>query len=158
MRNNRNPNLWGVTVQRYWPDGNTAVEIAYGGLNYANPDAVDVIGEFDDPREAAEEAIKARRRWQKKTKEEFPIRIGHTFGFTMPLEEDENPLSDEDVVEWANKTYAELPKCPMCGDLLRRETYFHIYDPEMLYCSEYCAERAYEETIENEKLENEEPN
>jgi len=60
---------YAVTRQSYWPEGQLAVEVAGGGLDYCNPDALvgKYPGEFEeflDPREAVKTAIEICREWR----------------------------------------------------------------------------------------------
>jgi len=42
---------------------------------------------------------------------------------------------------WADRRYAELPKCDACGELLGETTYRNPdLDYDLQFCSEYCAE------------------
>lgn len=89
-----------VSRQMYWPFGDKVIEIAEGGVDYANPDML-VVGfpelgegvEYDDPREALEAAFRIRDAWPGSR-----IEVGCTHGYTMPFEE--HP-SDEELREWA---------------------------------------------------------
>jgi hypothetical protein len=141
---------WFVSRQDYWGEENPlAVEIAAGGVEYANADmlvdAYAALGEgreYDDPREAAAAAIAVAEAWRRDTgrsAEEITVRVGYTGGMTMPFEEG----TDADAREWAERTYAELPKCPHCGELMGNErwvpTDFPVDDDEAC-CSQFCCE------------------
>lgn len=139
-------NIYAVTRQRYWPEGRPVVEIAYGGLDYCNPDALVTAypGEFEeytDPREAVKVGIAILKRWQKDGAKDATIAVGATLGFTMPFDSD----TPENAVAWAEKAWESLPKCDRCGEVLP-EKYYSNADSEWSddkFCSEYCAEEAY---------------
>ncbi len=149
-----------VSRQCEYPDGDYVVEIAQGGLDYANPGMLTPkwaeLGEgkeFDDPREAVEAAIKIRDEWN--LSRFFPdvlraavhgaeISFGCTMGFTLPLER----MSDEQLHQKAEKIYDGLPKCAECNNLLGKETYTHDYADEDKFCREYCAEKNYNNYLE----------
>lgn len=148
--------VYTVTRQCSWPDENYIVEISYGGIDYTNPDALrerypGEFKEYDDPREAVSVAIQIAHSWQAdRPKEEIFIGRGATGGMTMPF--DPEPLNEETFAEfrsWADKRYAELPKCSQCGDILpdnsrnRWRLLDHYFEGEF-FCREYCAETFYE--------------
>ena len=138
---------WYVSRQCYWgveKDEANMVEIAQGGLDYANPDMLVTKysgegEEYTDPREAVKAAIEIAKQWRKDAPE-LTIGIGHgcTGGMTMPFESDES----EDLIKWANETWEKLPKCDRCGEVLPEE-HFINYDTDEKFCREYCAEQSY---------------
>lgn len=146
-----------VSRQQYWgveeKDCNI-VEIASGGLDYANADMLvskyKHLGEgqeFDDPREAVEAALKIQEQWKKDSPDkEINIAHGFTGGNTIPFE----PESSENLKQWADKIYEELPKCGECGNVLGKDTYYHDYSNDDRYCSRYCAEQNYSNIIEED--------
>lgn len=131
-----------VTRQLQWPEGSPVVEVSVGGLDYTNPDALveRYCGEFetyDDPREAVAAAIDICRTWRQDGERRARIGIGATGGMVMPFE----PCAFREAKAWAEKTYQELPKCDRCGEVLPERYYYNLDDPEMKFCSEFCAER-----------------
>ena len=141
-----NANLWTVTRQRYWPDGAEVVEVAQGGRDYSNPDALGAkysgeFEEFTDPREAVTTAIGILRAWRADSKHPRKIRLalGCTYGNTMPFE----PITIREAQKAAADLYEKAPKCAECGDILGRETYRHDYSDDERFCREYCAEQNY---------------
>lgn len=136
-------NKWFVSRQCYWGvEDPNVVEIAGGGLDYANADMLVTKyegegEEYTDPREAVEVALAIAETWRKD--EPFMtigVAHGHTGGFTMPFE-----LSEEkELKTWAEKIYAALPKCDHCGELLGDVTYSDEFG-DFQFCREYCAER-----------------
>ena len=122
-----------VSRQCYWPDGDLVVEIAGGGLDYANADMLTTLWpasgegqEYDDPRAALQAAIQVRHLWQMVEPDEtVRIEVGFTGGYTMPFCEYPN---DEYLVEWAKQEYDSLPKCDRCGDLLDGDNYYYIIE------------------------------
>ncbi len=161
--------MYVVTRQRQWPEGELVVEISEGGIDYTNPDALSAkfereFEEIMDPREAVEVAINIAEDWQasldknlKTNKERKMVGIAHgaTGGFTMPFE----PTETEELIKWAEETYRKLPKCDECGGILpdERERFICVEWSEREFCSERCAERAWEaDEIANAELNNEE--
>jgi hypothetical protein len=146
-----------VSRQQYWGEENPyTVEIACGGLNYANPDMLGVrwanLGEgkeFSDPEEAVEAAIAICEQWRK-TQPEAQVAMGHTGGNTLPFEGEEF----DSLRLRAKKLKDELPKCDQCGGLLGKDTYTHelAFDGEK-FCREYCAEKHYNEILSSESEE-----
>jgi hypothetical protein len=134
---------WGVELE----DQNT-VEIASGGLNYANPDMLvaKYAGEGDeytDPVKAVEVAFAIAEAWQK-DKPELKINIAHGFtgGNTIPFE----GCNKEELIEWAKKAHEKLPKCDQCGEILDEKSTYKLCDyPDYKFCSEYCAEQYYDQ-------------
>ena len=131
-----------VSRQAYWPEGKKVVEVVSGGRNYANPGMLVAKFkgegiEYNDPREAAKAAIEILKAWN----EVCPIcnatlSCGSTGGNTLPLDE----VSVEELLNWAEEEYAELPKCAKCGDILGDEVcYSFAIGEEEKFCSESCA-------------------
>ena len=143
-------NVWYVSRQSYWgvdPDEQNMVEIAFGGLDYANADMLvsKYAGEgeeYNDPREAVTAAILIARQWRKdQPKLKIGIASGCTGGYTMPFEKS----SVKELKDWAEKTWQELPKCDQCGKVLPKEFWQPTDDPDLgRYCSEYCCDKAIE--------------
>jgi hypothetical protein len=151
-------NLWVITRQHYWPDGQFCVEIAFGGRDYSNPDALTqkYVGEFEefsDPREAVETAVKIWEQWKKDCpKAEIFLAKGCTLGCTIPfVTEGDRGCTPEMLRTWAKREYEMLPKCDRCGDVLPESPWRKMddWDGEQ-YCSESCAERA-QEALEQEE-------
>lgn len=158
-----------VSRQRYWHGGDQVVEIAEGGLQYANPDMLTdgkgiyrKLGSrcvYDDPTEALDAAIRVRDEWLKHTDEPVRIEAGFTWGFTCPF--NEHP-SDEALREWAaevkQKLHDDAPKCEMCGDPIFTEDWWYIpaLGTDIRFCSEYCCDRYYYEdhldSVANEQV------
>lgn len=148
-----------VSRQCYWPEGREVVEIASGGLDYANPDMLSPQfrregegQEYQDPREAVEAALAVRKAWaqsQGKDIRAFRIAHGATGGFTLPFD----PCTVKEALHWAETVYQGLPKCAECGEILGKEKYTHDYacDGES-FCREYCAEKNYGRQVEEEDL------
>lgn len=136
-----------ISRQVNWPDGTHMVEVAQGGLDYANPGMLvpqfKSLGEgqeYSDPREAVDAAIQIRDAWKRRLPdEEIEIGMGHTFGFTMPFDGD----TDQHLRERAEKLYENLPKCAECCAILGKTKYGSVELGEYDCCSEYCAEKRY---------------
>jgi len=140
---------WFVSRQHYWHSGDLVVEIAGGGLDYANADMLcdkyPKLGEgqeYDDPREAVRAAIAIRDAWNKDESETARVEAGFTGGWSMPFEEEP---TDEDLIAWAQKEWESIPKCPGCGEpMYSDERYGHQFTDEYEFCSQSCAEKDYE--------------
>lgn len=139
-----------VSRQRYWPDGDLFVEVAVGGLDYANPGMLTQkfinLGEgkeFSDPRKAAKAAINIRDAWKKINQdEEINIGCGCTGGMTMPFD----ACEDEELIKWAEKRFEAAEKCDWCGDIMPDNgKWQHDFSPDFQFCSENCANLDYEE-------------
>lgn len=144
---------WFLSRQHYWPDGDLAVEIAKGGLDYANPDMLGTIFpelgegvEYTDPREALKAALAVRDAWNvclEKDREEDRCRVehGYTGGYTMPFS---SYPTDKELQEWAEKEWESLPKCVKCGELMPEggEYYAVEYGDEPRFCSQVCLEES----------------
>lgn len=141
---------WFISRQCYWgveKDEANIVEIAQGGLDFANADMLvsKYAGEgeeYTDPREAVTAAIEIAKQWRQDAPD-LTIGIGHgyTAGMTIPFEASD---SDE-LIKWANETWEKLPKCSRCGEVLPEE--YYILEDEKL-CSEYCHEERSRELFE----------
>ena len=139
--------MYVVTRQAYWPDGNLVVEIAEGGIDYCNPDALvqKYEGEFEefyDPREAATCALKILKLWEKDNpKARIGIAHGNTGGMTMPFE----PVSKDELYEWALQEYENLPECDGCGEVIGNDAHGLNDYPEFKFCSDSCAQRMFDQ-------------
>lgn len=138
--------MYFVSRQRYWPDGDLFVEIAAGGLDYANPDMLvskypGEGQEYLNPKEAVEAAIAIRDAWKKDSDEEINIGYGFTGGHTMPFSQS----TDDELINWAERRYNTLPKCAECDGILGKETFTHDFADYLdeKFCSQYCAEENY---------------
>lgn len=139
-----------VSRQQYWgveEEEGTVVEVAYGGLDYANPDMLTTrwreLGEgkeFTDPREAVEAAIQVCDAWRKAGCPLAKVAMGSTGGCTIPFE----PKEYDEARARAVEIFEKLPKCAECGETLGSETFTHefVMDDE-LFCSGNCAEKNY---------------
>jgi len=136
--------MYFVSRQCYWPDGQNMVEIAGGGLDYANPDMLVARypgegKEYEDPCEAVEAALTIAKQWKADCPDkEIEVAYGNTMGFTMPFEGSD----EKELREWAEKRYEELPKCDRCGEVLKKEWYINDDWSGEKFCSEYCAEKS----------------
>lgn len=95
---------WFVSRQCYWGvEEPYVVEIATGGLDYANPDMLVAKykgegEEYDDPEEAVEAALEIAQAWKEDQPQlNIQVAAGCTMGFTMPFE----PSGEEALREWA---------------------------------------------------------
>jgi hypothetical protein len=106
--------MYAVTRQHYISN-DYVVEVAIGGLEYANPDALvpkypGEAEEYKDPRKAVEVAIRICKQWRKDGCN-AKLAIGFTRGYTIPCEY----VSFKQARKWAKQEYNSLPKCPVCG-------------------------------------------
>ena len=138
-----------VNCQHQYYSGNYLVEIAYPdqysigsdmlATNYADE------GEYSDPREALDAAIKVREALQADHPDE---EIGIAFGHFDMVEGE--PQDIDELRKDIEKHYESLPKCDHCGKPRDDKEFFVIYgDPDYgKFCSESCAEEAF---VENEE-------
>jgi hypothetical protein len=137
-----------VSRQKYWPEGDRVVEVAGGGLDYANPDmlveAYPDLGEgkeYIDPREAVKAAISIRDAWKIDTPYQVRVEVGYTGGWTMPFAEEP---TDEELLEWAENQFQDLEKCDACGIVLEDgRLWGNELSPDSKFCSETCADEDY---------------
>jgi hypothetical protein len=137
-----------VSRQTYWgveSEEGTIVEVAFGGLDYANPDMLvpkwGRLGEgkeFSDPREAVAAAIAVCDAWRASGEVNAKVAMGSTGGNTIPFE----PKEYDEARKRAQELYDKMPKCAECGEALGRETYIHELDDDK-FCSDRCAEENY---------------
>jgi hypothetical protein len=98
---------YAVTRQFYWVDGLPIVEVAVGGLEYANPNALTKkyegeFEEFSDPREAVEVAIEICKKWRADGVRQAKVAIGATHGMTLYFE----PVTFKKARQLARKLYS----------------------------------------------------
>jgi len=136
-----------VSRQCYWPTGDLIVEIAMGGMDYANPDMLcskfpGEAEEYADPREAAKAAIEVARLWKEaEPDKEISVASGYTGGCTLPFE----PSSCQEITDWAEELYDKMEKCDVCGELLGSEVLTDEFG-DFKFCGEHCAEKWEEQT------------
>jgi len=131
-----------VSRQIYWLENTPVVEVAEGGLDYANPDMLvekypGERAEFNDPVEAVKTAIDICRLWRRDGEKNAKVAIGFTGGNTIPFE----PVSFKEALKIAKKIAEKLPKCGYCGDFIDPDEPLEL-DTGEVFCSEYCFERA----------------
>ena len=144
-----------VTRQSQWPSGDKVVEVSAGGPDYTNPDELahkyaDEGRTYDSPVEAVEAAIRICQAWRQDGALDAQVGYGATYGMTMPFD----ASTFDEARTWARERLANLPRCDRCGELLpeRHWTTSELMDES--FCSENCAERAYEDSqIELAELE-----
>lgn len=100
--------MYAVTRQRYI-DGDEVVEVAIGGLDYANPDALvkkypGEMEEYKNPIKAIEAAISICRNWRKDGNKKAKVAIGYTGGYSVPFES----VSFRNARKWAKQEYKKL--------------------------------------------------
>jgi len=142
-----------VSRQHYFNQNLNAVEIAFPSIDYSSPDMLvaNYAGEgeeYKDPRDAVEAALRIRDEWKKDSGEEIIVTAGSFNG--MEGEEE----TDEDLRAWAEKQYASMPKCAVCGEIIDPDEHYINPDSEWneeKFCSEQHAERAYFEAHEDDE-------
>jgi 4-aminobutyrate aminotransferase-like enzyme len=98
---------------------------------------------------AVEAAIEIAELWKKESKPIY-IGVGNTHGMTAQFAEMKlNSKNLEQLRKEAAAYDAKLPKCCRCGDILGEKT-FMLIDCDDEFCSENCAERAYESMQEDQ--------
>lgn len=143
-----------VSRQMYWPTGDLVVEVASGGVDYANPDKLKDsesykrLGssrEYDDPRQALESAFRVRDEWLKHA-EDVRVEVGCTFGATLPFEQRMNDDALRRLVadEWET-IQADAPRCANCGDPIWGDDWWYSAEvgEDVRFCSEACADDYY---------------
>ena len=140
-----------VSRQSYYYSGERVVEIAEGGLDSAGCDmyvsAYPGEGEeYHDPREAVEAAISIWKAWINDSNIPLPSGVAMGFGCIADLE----PTLDLiELREYAEAEYNELEKCAQCGDLVMDKYIIYEFGDEFgEFCSEQCADQAYNEMME----------
>lgn len=137
-----------VNCQHQYYSGNYLVEIAYPDRDSMGSDMLATNyadeGEYSDPREALEAAIKVREMLQADYPNET---VGIAFGHFEMVEGE--PQDMEELKAEIEKHYESLPKCDRCGKLIEDGSHVIYGDPDFgEFCSEFCAEEAY---FENER-------
>jgi len=144
-----------VSKQHYFYSGEYAVEVAAGGLDCAGCDALSIVGEWNDPRDAVEVAINTWLEWGK---EMVDTNIILTYGYNLDMIEGsccEQETIIEDIRLWGEQEYSELDKCDRCGDILSDNDdhwVLHDYDG-YTFCSENCADKYYWDNLIPDELE-----
>jgi hypothetical protein len=141
-----NKALFVVTRQSYWSDGRQVVEVAQGGHDYSNADALckKYDGEFEEfigMKPAVEKAIEIANKWKKDCPDKtIEVTTGCTHGMSMEFEGVDITYEEgiQTLLKEAEKFDDKLPHCTMCGELLGKNKHC-IEDDE--FCSESCAER-----------------
>ena len=148
-KNHGAKNVWYVSRQHYYYSGEYVVEIAFGGIDYSGADMLangyNEEGEYVDPREAVEAAIAIRKQWkrdQPKPKLKIGIAMGSTGGMGLELE---GGATVAELRAHAKKAYESVPKCDKCGEIIEGDPVTLCDYPDEDYCSENCADRAWEE-------------
>jgi hypothetical protein len=124
------PDFYFVTRQSYWhEEGAYAVELCIApSMDYTSPGmlvsrpGIPDGGEFDDPREAAREALDIALAWPEC---EGRVVIASGYGLQMVYPGIDDPdvtFSPVQALMWADAEYERLPKCEECGEPGREYT------------------------------------
>lgn len=151
--------MYTITRQLTWPEGKYTVEIVQGNIDNVSPDALSSkyegeFSNFQDPREAIEVALKIAEQWQKdESNEHIQLAWGDTMEAMFMLES--KGINHDTIAElnkWAEAEYNSLPKCSYCNAIMpdnEDDWFSHEYcDADVYFCSEYCAEQDWEESLE----------
>jgi hypothetical protein len=146
-----NPAVFFVSRQSYWPDGENVVEIAQGGINYANPDMLcsKYPGEGEEYiglAAAVPVAFDVARRWKADGGKRVMVALGCTGGNTVPFEDGTTPSKKHEAVllRFAQAHDEKLPHCTG-GEVIPGKLWRLADDwTDADFCSEYCANRAAE--------------
>lgn len=156
-----------VTRQsNYYDEGAYSVEIAYT-LDYAGPGALaqkylEDFAQYDDPREAAEAAIKLRRQWVESLTSNLAewFRANERIRFTLAMNSVCYPtvndaMSASELRRWARAEYDRLPKCDHCGTIASSEDNYmdEFGDNFTACCSSHADEIVWQWQRENEECE-----
>jgi hypothetical protein len=139
-----------VTRQsNYYDEGAYSVEIARE-LDYAGPGALvqkypGEFEEYNDPREAAEAAIRIARAWRAdKGLIDVPYELFTLAMNDMVYATVNDAMTSGELREWAQRVYDNMPKCRHCGDIVNSRALWYPMDfvgeEEFACCSENCAD------------------
>lgn len=145
-----------VSRQSNWyDDGAYSVEIATQP-EFAGPGALarcyhEDFSEYEDPREAAEAAIRLAGRWRTLAVGGLlPFRCFTIAGNSMVYATVNDAMSAPELREWAGRVFERLAKCVQCGGLIAGDAWYPVEcmgEEEFGCCSESCADsRAYADT------------
>lgn len=151
----------------YYDGGAYSVEIARD-LDYAGPGMLagdwPEEGDYDDPRDAAQAAAQLAERWGEQEGWERWGMPGDPMPITVSMNAMVYPtvkdgMTPEEARAWAQDRYDRMPKCDRCGGplpdekerwhLLEEQDYLGDDAPE--YCSENCAELAYDDLLREQQ-------
>lgn len=131
-----------VSRQSYWHaqlDGSDglAVELATRA-DVASPDAIEIVGHYDDPREAAAAALEAARAWAARRGDDgrVPVVIVTT-DLVPPVLDD--AIADDELHKWAERRYQAMPRCDHCG-AVPASAWVDPHGVIVGACSESCVE------------------
>ena len=123
--------------------GPRVVEIARGGSSHAGPDMVAPLfrgeGEYASPIDAFSKACQVRQEWQAK--------INQRVGLVWRVGDLAERITVAEARTRAKKIADLCPRCGHCGDILGKQTYTHSNEPDEDFCSDFCAEKSYEESV-----------
>ncbi|HEY7415550.1 MAG TPA: hypothetical protein VH593_10185 [Ktedonobacteraceae bacterium] len=153
-----------VSRQHYWDNGDYGVEIVRD-LDDASPDMLVAKypdeGEYDDPRDAVEAAIKIRDAWQadmvKDGGPDYLAPVVGIYGFTTGhgLVAPEEVPSDKHLRAWAKKEWAaNVRRCDQCGQIITKKRPVILFgDDSWSFCGQSCADeyaRDYDGEVEED--------
>lgn len=135
---------YAVTRQsNLYDDGAYSVEIA-GAWDYIGPGALvekypDEFSEWDDPRDAAEAAIRIARAWRADSpggRVVYTLQMNDICYATVA-----DGMNAAELRQWAQQTWEDVPKCDQCG---KPGQDWRLWDdPDGSgYCSEHCCDLA----------------
>lgn len=107
---------------------------------------------YDSAVEAVNAAIEVAKAWQADDGKRHPISIIGKLAGEMGFESE--TTTRKDAIQWAKKRDASRPKCCHCGSVLpeNKRSWWYAADDfgeeEFACCSEQCAEREYEKSME----------
>jgi hypothetical protein len=134
--------MYVVTRQKYWPDGDEAVEVS-SEFDYVSPDALtpkfaDEMVEFDLPSEAVETALSIAEQWSAELNKNVPLTLASRRYQTSA----DDAVAADELQRWAQRLESEMPACENCGGLMpdARQRWYHVEYDEIEFCSENCAD------------------
>jgi hypothetical protein len=152
----RNPADFTVSRQMRWhQEGRLVVEVTAGGSDFTGPDQLstgytDEGKTFQGQAAALEVAIRIAERWQlDQPNKRICVDVGDNGGGIVNLDESVLITDKEGLArlqETADSFDSRLERCEQCASFLpdKRERYKHHFVDECVYCSERCANLAYE--------------
>lgn len=153
------PNFYFVTRQGYWhEEGACAVELCIApSIEYSSPGMLSSRagipdgGEFDDPREAAREAVEIVLAWPA-CEGRIVIAGGLGLQYCYPgLDDPDVTFSPVQALMWGDAEWEKLPKCERCGD--RGTTWQTIRGDDYMACDSHGEDIAYELVYGNDEPE-----
>lgn len=146
-------NKYYVNRVHSWPDGDYFVEVVLS-LDAGDPGTLVPVyrrlGEGDgflNPKEAAVSAVRVQRQWIKD--KQLDIELAYNGAFAGQLGVPGERVTACELFAWARKEFEQLERCAECGEIMGGERYMIFDDIDDTFCSQVCAENAYDKWLED---------